>query len=52
MKIIVDNNLSNRIAVFLNQSFKGSAHVENFGLDENTEDAQIWKLQEIMPLPF
>jgi len=43
MKVIVDNNLSNRVAAFLDKTFKGSAHVEKFRLDENTEDAQIWK---------
>ena len=42
MKIIVDNNLSNRVASFLDKTFKGSAHVEKFGLDEMTGDAQIW----------
>ncbi len=42
MKVIVDNNLSHRIASFLEKTFKGSAHVEKFGLDENTEDWQIW----------
>ncbi len=42
MKIIVDNNLSNRVAAFLEKTFKGSAHVEKFSLDEDTEDSQIW----------
>lgn len=43
MKIIVDNNLPGKVALFLSRDFKASAHVEEFGLDENTEDREIWE---------
>ena len=43
MKILVDNNLSFRAAIFLNKTFKGSIHVEKFGLDTDTEDSEIWQ---------
>ena len=43
MKILVDNNLSYRTAIFLNKTFKGSIHVEKFGLDSDTEDLEIWQ---------
>jgi predicted nuclease of predicted toxin-antitoxin system len=43
MKVLVDNYLSYRTASFLDKTFKGSSHVEKFGLDENTEDSEIWQ---------
>jgi predicted nuclease of predicted toxin-antitoxin system len=41
--ILVDNNLSYRVALHFDKSFPGSAHVVNFNMDENTEDIAIWK---------
>lgn len=52
MKIIVDNNLSGKVALFLNRDFKASAHVEEFGLDENTEDREIWEFAKRENTPF
>lgn len=43
MKVLVDNNLSYRVATFLDKTFEGSSHVEILGLDENTEDSEIWE---------
>ncbi|MCW5908163.1 MAG: DUF5615 family PIN-like protein [Chitinophagales bacterium] len=40
--ILVDNNLSYRLAAFLDKKFSDSAHVAKFGMDENTEDVAIW----------
>jgi predicted nuclease of predicted toxin-antitoxin system len=41
--ILVDNNLSYRVALHFDKSFPGSAHVVKFNMDENTEDITIWK---------
>ncbi len=43
MKILVDNNLSAKVSLHLSKLFSESRHVADFGLDENTEDAAIWK---------
>ncbi len=40
--VLVDNNLSYRVAVFLHKAFPGSAHVATYNMDENTEDIAIW----------
>lgn len=42
MKILIDNNISFRIAVRLNKSISECKHVSDFNLDINTEDAVIW----------
>ena len=40
--ILVDNNLSYRLATHLKPAFAGSIHVANFNMDQNTEDIAIW----------
>lgn len=42
MKILVDNNISYRIAKMLNKSIDGCKHVSDFGLNEDTSDSTIW----------
>ena len=42
MKILVDNNISFRVAVRLNKSISECKHVSDFNLDTNTEDTVIW----------
>ena len=41
--ILVDNNLSYRVAKEIDYFFEGSKHVVNFNMDEHTEDIEIWK---------
>ena len=44
MKLLVDNNMSHRVAVLLNKSFFSvCSHVSDFNLDEDTSDRAIWK---------
>lgn len=44
--ILVDNNISHRVAVQLHKFFEGSKHVVDFNMDENTKDATIWKFSK------
>ena len=41
--VLVDNNLSYRVATFFDKTFEGSCHVAKFNMDENTDDNVIWK---------
>lgn len=41
MKLLLDQNLSWRIAGWIQDLFPASAHVRDFGLDRAT-DEQIW----------
>lgn len=42
MKLLIDNNISYRVAVTLNKSILVCKHVSDFSLDANTEDSAIW----------
>ncbi len=42
MKLLIDNNISYRVAVILNRSISDCKHVSDFNLDKNTEDSAIW----------
>lgn len=40
--ILVDNNISYRVVVYLEKAFPGSAHVAKYNMDENTDDLVVW----------
>lgn len=42
MKLILDNNISHRVASLLDTSFDECKHVSFFGLNQNTDDSSIW----------
>jgi predicted nuclease of predicted toxin-antitoxin system len=42
MKLILDNNISHRVASLLDVSFDEFKHVSFFGLNQNTDDSTIW----------
>ncbi|WP_447970932.1 DUF5615 family PIN-like protein [Nitrospira sp. M1] len=43
MKLVLDQNLSYKLTLDLNQFFPGSKHVKDFGLTGNDDEA-IWQL--------
>ena len=42
MKLLVDNNISHRVAVIMNKYFTGCAHVSDYKLEQDTDDTLIW----------